>query len=289
MPFFSLLLTIHLEYDKLTFAFWKIIKAPPASVLSSSKLSKPTAPVPHTSLPVTVVCPRDLLLFVFQLLSSLLFCFARPQSWFRTRPSARFSTSTARRWPSASVPPRGAGEGGCRRWSVLSSSPDPQLIIASRTKTPLLYFSVCVHFVCVFPLSQVTKHPFGPSVSSSAPLMAARSLWTGWTTRTVSPTQNPPLGPRYWSCRASLGTASSRTCATPPIRPPAAATGPPRLHRLQIKETSEIFECVRVRSLTSRIFLCQVCCLQQQRRRRGRAVGKMTCLSVCVCVSTECQ
>lgn len=104
----------------------------------------------------------------------MLFCFARPQSWSRTRPSACFSTSTARPWPSASVPPRGAGEGGCRRWSVLSSSPDPQLIIASRTKTLLLYFSVCTLCVCflcpsnkasLWALSEFISTPDGGQIS----------------------------------------------------------------------------------------------------------------------------
>lgn len=67
----------------------------------------------------------------------------RPQSWFQARPSVHFSTSTAPWWLSASVPLRGAGEGGFKRWSSLSSNPDPKLLIASRIN-PSALFSLCI-------------------------------------------------------------------------------------------------------------------------------------------------
>lgn len=245
---------------------------------TSSKLCKPTAPVPHTFPPVTVVC---LLLFVFQLQLFLSFCFARPQSWFPMRPSACFSTSTARRWPSASVPPRGAGEGGCRRWSVLSSSPDPQLIIASRTKSPLLYFPVCSLCVCflrpsnkasLWALSEFIRTPDGGQISldwvdnqdsvpypesSTRPTLLILPGLTG------NSKQSYVRHATRQATRRGYRSASSR---------PAS------------RSRWSVLICTQ--SVTSCVLLCQVCCLQQQRRCRGRAVGKMTCVRVSA--STEC-
>lgn len=56
----------------------------------------------------------------------------RYQPWFLARHSVRSSTSTVQWWLSASVPRRGAGEVGFKRWSVPSLSPDPLSLIASR-------------------------------------------------------------------------------------------------------------------------------------------------------------
>ena len=56
----------------------------------------------------------------------------RHQPWLLARLSACSSTSTVLWWLSASVPLRGAGEAGFKRWSAPSSSPDPPSLIASR-------------------------------------------------------------------------------------------------------------------------------------------------------------
>lgn len=95
-----------------------------------------------------------------------LVCFPpRHQPWLLARLSMCSSTNTALWWLSASVPLRGAGEVGFKRWSVPSSSPDPLLPIASRMN--LLHDFPLFCFVC--PSSVVSVHYFRTNLSTGLP------------------------------------------------------------------------------------------------------------------------